>query len=464
MAVPNADILKVPGVRLSKTADKSSRASTQNFLERLPSEILINILSYLDASSLFCISHVNKLFYQLANDDAMWHKMYISEFGKSQRWKPKCMDEVLLKLATVEVRDRTAGYWKRLYFRTITGYDVNKWKRELRDISPYTGLPTKTQWVLRNLCVTWELTVSDKSGCERTFEQSRAHFFESSVIICWSGGRWPNYHHVSTLQLHGLRTTHSYPSLKKPGWRSLMAKFDMETLSKSMQVIGKDRLVKLILLQPGIIIGIWRGQSSIAFVMVSLHFHRLVEKSLLGSSVCPYSEPVDKPPFDDIDPEYGLHGYSLHIVLHNTVTEIMSGHFSQLFCQRIHIRDGLIQLTAISRANLSQHIPLSGNIGLPWKCEALEGKVENCCMMSLTLLDESQKPFWCVSSPVSMVLAKTPVSYDYDGEHFMIHYQDSEGLVKMKLVWMKEQKQFFLVGLIAYVAVNKVNKYFSRDY
>lgn len=35
---------------------------------RLPSEILIYILSYLDVSSLFCIMHVSKLFYQLASD------------------------------------------------------------------------------------------------------------------------------------------------------------------------------------------------------------------------------------------------------------------------------------------------------------------------------------------------------------------------------------------------------------
>lgn len=89
---------------------------------------------------------------------------------------------------------------------------------------------------------------------------------------------------------------------------------------------------------------------------------------------------------------------------------------------------------------------------------------QNCCIMSLTLLDEFKKPFWCVSSPVSMELEKTPFSYDYDGEHFLIHYLDSDGQVKMKLVWMKEQKQFFLISLVVYVSVCKVNKHFSRDY
>lgn len=89
---------------------------------------------------------------------------------------------------------------------------------------------------------------------------------------------------------------------------------------------------------------------------------------------------------------------------------------------------------------------------------------QNCCIMNLTLLDEFRKPFWCVGSPVSMEPEKTPVSYDYNGEHFLIHYQDSDGQLEMELVWMKEQKQFVLISLVVYVTVGKVNQHFSRDY
>lgn len=41
-----------------------------------------------------------------------------------------------------------------------------------------------------------------------------------------------------------------------------------------------------------------------------------------------------------------------------------------------HISDGLIQLGVISRTEFSQHLPLSGSITLPWRCEALQGAVE----------------------------------------------------------------------------------------
>jgi len=38
--------------------------------------------------------------------------------------------------------------------------------------------------------------------------------------------------------------------------------------------------------------------------------------------------------FDDVDPEYGLHGYTAYIELHNTARVVMSDRFSQLFCRR----------------------------------------------------------------------------------------------------------------------------------
>lgn len=84
--------------------------------------------------------------------------------------------------------------------------------------------------------------------------------------------------------------------------------------------------------------------------------------------------------------------------------------------------------------------------------------------MSVTLLDEFTEPFWCVCSPVSMSPEKTPVSYDYNGERFLIRYEDSDGQVEMRLAWMKELKRLFLTCLIVRVPVGKVNRRFSRNY
>lgn len=65
--------------------------------------------------------------------------------------------------------------------------------------------------------------------------------------------------------------------------------------------------------------------------MANFSFFLIFNMFLCFSS---YVEPIIQPPFDDIDPEYGLHGYKLHIVLHDTVCKLMSESFSQLFCHR----------------------------------------------------------------------------------------------------------------------------------
>ncbi|XP_038563964.1 F-box only protein 15-like isoform X4 [Micropterus salmoides] len=448
---------------------KTSPTEEEALLERLPSDILFKILSYLDASSLFCISHVSKLFHQLANNDhvtdieiPILHLLYLAEF-ESQQWKPKSADDVAPKVDPVQVEIRSAGHWRNMYFRSMAGQELNKWRKELKDISPYTGLPRQTEWVLRNLNVSWELTVRDCWGKEITLAQSRAYFFESSVIVRFSGVGLLKYHHISKIQLHGVqKDALKGPRGRKPGWRSLISQLDVKT--QPSRLIGNDVLIKLMYLFPSFIIGIWRGQNGVAFIMVSLHFHKLVEKCLLGSPLCPYLEPVEPPLMDISDPEFGLHGYSLYFVLHNTGSEIMSGHFRQLSCHTFQIQHGLMELRVISRTDVSQHRSLSGNIKLPWKSETLEGSVENCCILSLTLLDEFRKPFWCLSSPIWVRMAKHTLSFDYDGEPFLMDHQDSDGKVKMRLVWLKEQKQFFLISLSVYVSIFKVNKHFSRDY
>ncbi|XP_030623416.1 F-box only protein 15 [Chanos chanos] len=446
------------GCRALSTTEQRAK----NYIERLPPEIILRILSYLDAASLFCIGYVNKQFNELANSNDMWYKLYSREYAKN-KWRPKRIEKVTDGMRAVTVQERPKGYWRRLFFREMAGYNENKWKKELKAINPYTGLPRQTEQVLRSLGVTWEITLTDKKGRESTFEQSHVYFSDSSVTLCWSSGDWPFIDRISTLQLHGvMRVRLDCPTANKPGWRSLISK--VEFGKDTWKAYGSDKIVKLRHIDPGIAIGVWRGQWKIAFIMVNLHFHKLVERSVLGSSVCSYGLDEDRPPFDDVDPEYGLHGYSAHIVFHNTVKHIMSGHFSQLFCRRDQIRGGFIELRAICMRNMSQHTPLSGKINLPWRTEALQGTIENCCMMSLTVLDEVQNPFWCVSSPVQMVLSDSEMSYDYDGPSYFISFQESRGKVRLKLVWLEEQNQFFLIKLSIFLPVARVNRHFGRDY
>ncbi|KAM9824615.1 F-box only protein 15 [Neosynchiropus ocellatus] len=441
-------------IQETKTED-----SGKNYVESLPSEVLLKIVSYLDASSLFCISLVNKLFYQLATDNLIWQKMYVAEFG-FQTWTPK------LGIETVEVKEEPEvmahGHWKKMYFRGITHPGLMQWRRELKDVCPRMGLPVQIKRVLRTL-VDWELSVSDCFGQTVTLELSQTFLLRSSMTICWSDCCFPKYRNIRSIQLYGVRKPPTVGCrIKKSRWRSLI--MAQEVTTHPHHVLGKDRLVKLIFLSPAFIVGVWRGHDVVAFIMVALHFHRLVERSLLGSPVCAYVELPTTPYVGMSDPNFGLHGYTLHFALHNTVTEVMSAQFDQLSCHKRQIQGGLVELKAISECELSQQRPLSGDLRLCWRSKTQEGSVESCCWMTLTLLDEFQKPVWCVSAPSGNRRVQQNSSLEGGDENFLMDYRDREGAVEMKLIWLKQHQQFFVVSLVVHVAVFMVNRHFGTEY
>lgn len=60
-------------------------------------------------------------------------------------------------------------------------------------------------------------------------------------------------------------------------------------------------------------------------------------------------------------------------------------------------------------------------------------------------------------------MAKAESCY-YSGDHFLMEHQHADGEVRMKLVWLTEQKQFLVHSLVVCVTVDKVNQHFSTQY
>lgn len=438
--------------------EQYSQSTHGSYLERLPAEVIVKILAFLDASSLFNISFVSKRFHDLANNNALWCVLYACEIEK-KKWRPR-MCVATKAVGTTGVPEKPEGYWKKLLLKEMAGYRDTMWRTELRHMNPRTGMPALTEQVLRRLHIQWEITLSTKNGSECVFEQTRMFFEDSSVTVCWNQGiNFPHIFHVNSIQLHGVMGPSLPTSGSRPRWRSLICKALMNR-TVQWKFLGVDRHVKLLLFGDGIIVGIWRGNWKIAFIMVSLHFHKLIERSLLGSQFCPYIPTQDKA----FDPDCSHHGYTLHVTLHNTVCQIMCLRFSPLFASRVTSPGDKWQLSAIAFSDVSEHIPV-GKISLPWQTEGLHEAVERCCLMTLTVLDEGQRPFWCVSSPVKIHFSKhKAVDLDYEGEQFLLLYEDKEGKIKMTFVWMEEIQQYFLVQLIVKFPAAKVRKHFGGEY
>lgn len=88
---------------------------------------------------------------------------------------------------------------------------------------------------------------------------------------------------------------------------------------------------------------------------------------------------------------------------------------------------------------------------------------QNCCMMTVSVLNEAQRLVWCISSSAALspkhshVVCKT-----YDGEQSVLWYGDTDGKLKMTLVWMQDLQMYFLIGLHICIRMKKVNAHFHK--
>ncbi|XP_077886007.1 F-box only protein 15 isoform X1 [Ictidomys tridecemlineatus] len=382
--------------RHGQHSEKSSNCSIS--LDRMPSEILLKIFSYLDAVNLLCAGCVSRRFYHLANDNFIWLRIYSTVFSpKRSNWKVNSVEETTVSVSGLSVEDKEAGYWKKEYIAKQITSVKTALAQVLQPVSPYTGLPVKTKEALR------------------------------------------------------------------PRWYSLIAKYDLSHLTEST-MIGCDRLVQIFCLHPGLLVGLWKKEEELAFVMANLHFHHLVERSTLGSASVPYELPLHSPFLDD-SPEYGLHGYQLHVDMHGGGVFYLCGTFRNLFTKKGCIEDGYVKLVVINFKNNREHLPLIGKVGLAWRTNIFDGFIKSCSIVDITLLDEHRKPFWCLSSPVCMRSAACPSDGpNFLGQTYYVDYMDTEGRVHAELVWIEETEEYFIVSLVLYLSVAKINHWFGTEY
>ncbi|XP_072426752.1 F-box only protein 15 isoform X4 [Chiloscyllium punctatum] len=383
---------------LSRTKGGKLRSANIITIESLPWEVLQQIFSYLDISSLLCAGCVSKSFYQVANDNLIWHRIYCRYFAcKRNAWKPRGVAIATEKLSRITIQDCPTGFWKKEYISKCAGLGTRRVGQLLKSINCYTGLPSKYKEAVKALGITWIIVLRERNGKEHVKEQSKAYFNDTSATLCWNSTVWPSLTSLKALYVYGVTP--------------------LFHLSKTPAINGQ------------------------------------------------YSPPPHEPVLDDIDPEYGLHGYHCHIALHNGKSCFMSGSFHNIISRKEFIQNGFLQITVISSNKESQHSTISGNLYLPWNVESLKGSIQHCCLMDVTVLDEAEKPFWSVSSPVALHSVSTStIRYSYLGERQAIDYEDPEGKVHIELMWLEEEQQYYIVNLVLYFIVKKINAWFATNY
>ncbi|KAM8966930.1 F-box only protein 15 [Pelodytes ibericus] len=450
--------------------NRKSACKQSSYIDNLPFEIVLKIFSYLDVVSLLCIGSVNKIFRRLSNDNLLWYRIYFSTYPANKfSCKPNHLDLVTERLRTSTVEEKPPGYWKKTFISEMLGNRKKRISQILKSVKHSNGLPLNIEKAVKMSGLRWAITFKDRSGREYVIEKMDVFFRHTSLTLYWDCLFFPCLKFVTTVKLHGITPALldkcMPPSKNGPQRLSLVAEYDLTDFKKASRLIGQDKLINILHLHPGLLLGVWKKSTEIAFVMATLHYHQILEISTLGSAERLYTIPAHTPILDDIDPNYGLHGYLMHIDLHSGSRTYMCGTFRNLFCKKDYIRDGFLRLSAIGMKNNKQHALLVGNVGLMWKTFSFEGIVENCLMMDVTVLDETEKPFWCISSPVSLKASDTSEGlFDFMGQSFVLNYKDPHGKVHIDLVWMKENKQYCIINLVLYLSTEKVNSWFGTNY
>ncbi|XP_075069337.1 F-box only protein 15 isoform X2 [Mixophyes fleayi] len=436
------------------------------YIESLPSELLLKILSFLDPVSLMCIGSVNKRFYELSKDNLIWYNILLLK--RKLCCKYESVNSLGKKLNETTLIDNQPGYWKKTYISELIAGRENRINKIMKSAKIYNenGLPANIEKAVKMSGLVWALTFKDSNGKETVIEQTDIQFRDASLTVAWNSYLWPAFNSLTTIQLHGITPVLSDkwlgPCKTRLRRMSLIAEYDLKV---SCKYIGQDTHVKLLHLNPGLMLGLWKKSPEIAFVMATLHYHQLLEKSLGGSAESPYNFPQHIPVLDDIDPDYGLHGYRLHIDMYSGPRTYLCRTFRGLFCRKEYIKYGYLRMTAIGIKNNKEHAPIVGKVDFLWETLAFSGSIQNCFMMDVTLLDETETPFWCFSSPVQLCPNKcSETLYDFMGQSFYLNYRDSVGKVHAELIWMKETEEHYLINLILYLSTEKVNSYFGTNY
>uniref|UniRef100_A0A8C9FJU5 F-box domain-containing protein n=1 Tax=Pavo cristatus TaxID=9049 RepID=A0A8C9FJU5_PAVCR len=380
----------------------------------MPSEMLMKVFSYLDAVSLLHVACVNKRFYQLASDNGIWLKIYSSCFPAKRRiWKNEFLQTETVPLSC---EDRKPGYWKKEYILKQIAAVKTRVMQLVKPVDPCTGLPCKNQKAIKASGLSWIIVLKDKNEKEHVVEKAHLSFKDMSVSVFWYGTNWPCLDVLSTLTLFGviplLPDQSAAPSKSGPRRRSLIAEYYLSHLTGSNVAVGSDKLVQLFSLNPGLVVGLWKVRKHFAFYVGCILYLFVLSYSLLLNSVTfffllksQYVLPPNKPVLDDIDPEYGLHDYDLHLDMHSGKHTYMCGTFKNLFCRKGDIENGYLKLTVVSLKDNAKHIPLIGTVGLSWETTAFKGivKVSQKCFSFLEMFLSKQNYSHCVRYPPHFV-------------------------------------------------------------
>nr|KAG5696607.1 hypothetical protein BaRGS_034068 [Batillaria attramentaria] len=245
-------------------------------------------------------------------------------------------------------------------------------------------------------------------------------------------------------------------------WESDVRLTDWTTEEHKM---GSDDLIMLYKLPGDLLLATWKADGEIAFIAAGLHYDQLVKRSLLGKSSECYVPKERKVISDDIDPWYGLHGYTATVELRNMRQSLWSQQFTNLHCRSHDIGAGKACFSLIRHDCVTDHTPVPKKMTMPWRTELFKGVVQMAAWLDVTVLDERGEVFYATSSPVQA--KKPPVTgadLEYEEDHHLEISQVSDRATVTMELGQLDHGKIFVRHLQLNLSLSAINEWFGTKY
>ncbi|KXJ26872.1 F-box only protein 15 [Exaiptasia diaphana] len=429
----------------------------EDHINSLPDETLFKIFGYLSLSELLICAQVCCRWSTLSKDRSIWEQGIFLSLPQEVR-----------KLFSFDETKEENFNWKKQIIKRCISARNSKFASSKKKVNPYTCLQADVQNILKNLCVSWKICFTDTRGREHWATSSEATYFTSSVSVRWLSLQLPSLPQLKTMRLFSCVPVFFNkawkPHKKSSTTHSLLMDFDLKekgyTLSKDKSDAEGD-MISAHFIYPELILACWTSSwkdgGEVAFITACLHYNNLLKRALLGSFSNIFQAPLHKPVLDDVDSQYGLHGYSAMVELRNHKASYWSHQFRDL--NYSNMTSNCIILRDFPNGSFSKKITL------PWKTELFRNTLQDVCILDFTILDEHRKPMWCKSSPVKVHQNENPdVNYSSEGDCFYITYSDDKGTLRLDLTWNSNEDQTRVVAVEFLLLKSFVNQWFGRSY
>ncbi|KAL4234816.1 proteasome-mediated ubiquitin-dependent protein catabolic process [Mactra antiquata] len=434
------------------------RITGSALINSLPDELLLKIFSYLDAGSLLMAARVCQRWLPIAKDKELWDKIYSNFFNSV----PSASGT---KSGKVENQNK-----KSMYIKSITNTRNKKAMRFLKKISPFTGMPHDTDKALKFTGVYYQLTFIDTDKTEHILNSNDIFYHAMSMSVRWYNLDMPSIKSLREIKVHAVNPLFFDEKGKalwnSPYQRSILLNYDINW-SKVIQTskpTGCDDMILLYTLPDGLVIATWQRGGEMAFVTVGLHYNQIVNRCLMGTSDTPFDLGIHKVIPDDVDPSYGLHDYQCTVEFRTLRNTLWKQQFQRLHCKKEHIASGYAVYPLIEEEYT--HVTFDKHLQFPWKTDAFKGIVENVVWVDVTVMDERQEPYWCVSCCTNVGDKNFKKDFDFefgnDGAYNM-SYTDNRGKIESEMR-KGDDKQYIMTKLTLKISLDAINSWFGTSY